>query len=232
MADKSSLKPKKPEKTPELLADLAAQGMASWDDLAFLELSLYLGRPAGKGERQGFVHNAPPTVMDGVRSAKKAHSAVNFDAVLEKALETGDISAASTWMMTLSQRCSSSPASPYAGKAANRFNTWWSKALRLNEGRAIAWYAREYRMAKMGRGLPVESDPELLALASQKHVSVDAARDLSSLAKLKAPSEVGTVTDTSSVTGSSLSGLTSASESAISGQLEKLVSITSTVARR
>ena len=86
-------------------------------------------------------------------------------------------------------------------------------------------------MAKMGRGLPVESDPELLALASQKHVALGAARDLSSLAKLKAPSEAGTITDASSVTGSSLSGLSSASEAAISGQLEKLVSITSTVAQ-
>ena len=133
--------------------------------------------------------------------------------------------------MTLAQRCSSSPASAYAGKAANRYNTWWSKALRLNEGRAIAWYAREYRMAKMGRGLPVESDPELLALASQKHVALGAAKDLSSSAKLKAPSEIGSVTDVGSVTGSSYSGLSSASENAITGQLEKLVAITTSVSQ-
>ena len=101
----------------------------------------------------------------------------------------------------------------------------------VEQGRAIAWYAREYRMAKMGRGLPVESDPELLALASQKHVALGAAKDLSSLSKLKASSEIGSVTDVGSVTGSSLSGLSSASETAIAGQLEKLVAITTSVSQ-
>ena len=173
----SSSKAKEPELTEALKADLAAQGMSSWRDLAFLELSIFLGRPAGSAECIGFAHYSPPTHMDGAKVAKK-NGAMNFDLVLAAAMESGDLTRANSWMMTLAQRCASSPASPFAGAAANQMNTWWSKAQRLGNARATAWYAVEYRQAKMGRGLPLDSDPELLALASNQRFNAPTIVDL------------------------------------------------------
>ena len=56
----SSSKAKEPELTEALKAALAAQGMSSWRDLAFLELSIFLGRPAGSAEAPGLP--APPAL--------------------------------------------------------------------------------------------------------------------------------------------------------------------------
>ena len=208
-------------------ADMLAQGMQDWPELAFTELSLWLCRPVGHDETAGFQYNSPPSSMDGAKVAKK-NGQRNFDQVLEKALETGDITQLDTWMMTLSQRCSTSPASPYAGRASNLFNTWWNKAKRLGNARAIAWYCTEYRMSYVGRGLPKESDPELLALASKE--SITTTYTTASLKDLKRPAGG---TDTSSEVGSettlSSALMSSVSSSGVSVQLEKMISTTSAV---
>lgn len=157
--------------TPELRDDLDAQGMVDFDALAFLELSLYLGRPASQLERIGAAHHSPPTTMDGARTAKK-HGATNLDTLVAAALESGDISKINSWMINLTQRCTNSKACAFAPLAANLINTWWSKACRLKEGRAIAWYVSEYRSTYVGRGLPVDIDTEILTLAREESSSV------------------------------------------------------------
>ena len=205
-------------------ADMLAQGMQDWPELAFTELSLWLCRPVGHDETAGFQYNSPPSSMDGAKVAKK-NGQRNFDQVLEKALESGDITQLDTWMMTLSQRCSTSPASPYAGRASNLFNTWWNKAKRLGNARAIAWYCTEYRMSYVGRGLPKESDPELLALASK-----EAATAATTLKDLKRPvAGTDTSSDVGSETTLSSALMSSVSSPGVSAQLEKMISTTSAV---
>ena len=103
--------------TPELRADMDAQGMTDFDDLAFVELTVHLGRPAGPLERIGGAHNSPPTTMDGARTAKK-HGAPNFDQVVAAALESGSIDRINSWIMNLTQRCTNSRSSPSRPTAA------------------------------------------------------------------------------------------------------------------
>jgi hypothetical protein len=210
----------------EMEADMSAQGMSEWPELAFAELSLFLGRPVGRMECDGFEYNGPPTSMSGAKVAKK-NGVKNFDQLLEEAFAGSEITRVDAWMQLLAQRCSTSPASPFAGRASNLYNTWWNKAKRLGNARAIAWYCIEYRMSYLGRGLPKESEPELLALAAK-----EASPPTSSLKDLRmtphANSETATeVGGDSSISGSSVGP--SASQISMNGQLEKILSTTSAV---
>jgi hypothetical protein len=72
--------------------------MKEWPELALTELSLWLCRPVGQEECNGFQYNSPPSSMDGAKVAKK-NGQRNFDQVLEKAMESGDITQLDTWMM-------------------------------------------------------------------------------------------------------------------------------------
>ena len=105
--------------TKALKEDLEAQGMQTIDDLAFLELTRYLGRPVGSSERKGFAHNSPAHMMEGAKTAKK-HGATNFDVVVKEAKVSRDCSAIDSWITHLAERCSSSEASPYAEKSGAR----------------------------------------------------------------------------------------------------------------
>ena len=218
--------PSKPEDvaqelTDELKEDLRLQGMSAFDDIKFVELSLFLGRPVSKLERSGGAYNAPPTMMTGAIAARKS-GAKTFDDLLERCYKSNDLAAVDTWINTLSHRCTTSQASPYAGQAANRFRTWWSKACRLNAPRAVLWYVMEYRANHPGRGLPFLSDPELLALADRRLLSDgDAAITLSQLATSKAvPASTDGGSTVSGVTSSS--GLGSSISSSQSATLDRL----------
>ena len=169
--------------TKELKDNLEAQGMSSFDDLTFVELSWFLGRPCGPAERADGAYNTPATCMVGAKTAKK-NGAPNVDAILATALTTGDIGPYNSWMLNLTQRCAVSTASPFASKAANLYSTFHSKALRLKDGRAIAWYCIEYRAYRVGRGIPDDSDPELLALAQNEAAHVALGSPLKDLGAL------------------------------------------------
>ena len=190
--------------TPELKSDMDAQGMTEFDDLAFTELTVHLGRPAGPLERVDGAHNSPPTTMAGARTAKK-HGAPNFDQVVAAALEASSIDRINSWIMNVTQRCTNSRASPFAPKAANLINTWWSKALRLKDPRVIAWYVTEYRAAYVGRGFPVEIDTEILALARAE--AAPAAKVFGEAALKSGSSDAGSTASGYSALGSSASGV-------------------------
>ena len=181
--------------------------MSTFDDLAFTELSLFLGRPVGPTERVGGAYNSPPHIMDGAVKAKKAGSK-NFDAVLATAMETGDIAPVNSWVLNLTTRCSVSKASPFAANAANLYNMFFAKAGRLKSDRAIAWYIIEYRSTYPGRGFPLISDPELISLAQGQAAAPVALKDVPSSSGPKI-SEGGSISGSSQ--GSGLSGLSGVS---------------------
>ena len=226
--------PSKPEDvaqelTEELKEDLKVQGMSTFDDMKFVELSLHLGRPVSKLERTGGAYNAPPTMMSGAVAARKS-GAKTFDDTLEKCYKANDITAADTWINTLSHRCTTSQSSPYAPQASNRYRTWWSKACRLQSPRAIIWYVMEYRANHPGRGLPLLSDPELLALADRRQITDgDAALTLSQLSSSKTGHSMSDVAST--VSGSSVSsGLGSSVSSSQSAALDRVTNSLSSLA--
>jgi hypothetical protein len=158
--------------TPEMDADLKAQGMTNLGELAAFELVLALGRACGLEETEGFNYGNPHMHMVGaIRSAKVNKGSgrgKTLDTLLAEAMQSGDKSETKRFFTDLCQRLTSSNLMTYFARAAIQILTFVSKA-DSNIRDELAWivYMVEVRQKYMGRGLPVAFDVELAITAKE-----------------------------------------------------------------
>ena len=158
--------------TPEMDADLKAQGMTTIGELAAFELVLALGRAVGLEETEGFNHGNPYMHMVGaIRSAKVNKGSgrgKTLDMLLGEALLTGDKTEVKRFFTDLCHRLTNSNLMAYYARAAIQILTFVNKADQ-NIRDELSWiiYLIEVRQKYMGRGLPVAFDVELAIAAKE-----------------------------------------------------------------
>lgn len=150
----------------QCLEDCSNQGAPTYHDLLFLDQSVYLGRPAGKGELVGAEYATPPGRSQGGTEARKG-KLNTFDAELERCIDRGSATGLDTFVLNLATLLSKHDHA-FANGAAARINQWWMSLTQVMAKRrpeVKLSYIREYRTVYRGRGLPVLYDGEIFARA-------------------------------------------------------------------
>ena len=150
----------------ECKADMEKQGARSYGDLLFLDQSLYLGRPAGKGDLVDAEYGSPPSKSKGGKDAVK-YKAETFATELAAAKKQNSTHQFQAFVMATSTSLSASD-HPFASVASTRIMQWFMKGKRAMQ----AWgplaelaYFEEYVRTWRGRGIPLLYDSEIASHA-------------------------------------------------------------------
>ena len=101
------------------------QGATDYKDLLFLDASLYLGRPAGKGDLEGAEYGVPPSKSKGGKDAVK-YKAETFTTELAVARQQKEVAHLHAFVM---QTCTAlnEHEHPFVGKAATLIMAWFMR---------------------------------------------------------------------------------------------------------
>ena len=156
----------------EMAADMAAQGMSLPEELAGLELALYLGRPGARGELEGWEYGKPATHTLGAIREKKTGSKVGWmsiDEVIVAGLASGDASDLTLFVQELTTRLSRSELLKSYKTSSNKIQTWYNYARNsVADDEVLLAYLKLYRAQYQGRGLVSEFDSVLYIGADNK----------------------------------------------------------------
>ena len=174
----------------EMKADLSKQGMILIEEMAGLELSLYLGRPGARGELEGYEYGKPATHMVGAIREKKTGAKVGWlsiDEVVAAGLAAHDASDLTLFVQELAGRLSRSELLKSYKSSANSIQTWYNVSRNsIADDDVLLTYIKLYRGQYQGRGLVVEFDAVLYIGAENKVKAMRAKKgktlDLSDLA--------------------------------------------------
>lgn len=156
----------------EMKSDMAKQGMSLPEEMAGLELSLYLGRPGARGELEGYEYGKPSTHMIGAIREKKTGSKVGWlsiDEVVVEGLAANDAADLTLFVQELAGRLSRSELLKSYKSAANQIQTWYNISRNsIADDDVLLTYVKLYRGQYQGRGLVTEFDPVLYIAAENK----------------------------------------------------------------
>jgi hypothetical protein len=156
----------------EMKSDMAKQGMSLPEEIAGLELSLYLGRPAARGELHGYEYGKPSTHMTGAIREKKTGAKVGWlsiDEVVVEGLAANDASDLTLFVQELAGRLSRSELLRSYKSAANQIQTWYNISRNsIADDDVLLTYIKLYRGQYQGRGLVTEFDPTIYIASENK----------------------------------------------------------------
>ena len=137
-------------------------GTKIFGDLVFLDQSLFLGRPAGKGDMVDAEYGMPPSKSKGGKDAVK-YGAETFATEVKAAKKQQNAQLLKTFVLQASNSLLASD-HPFASKASSRIMQWFmraEKAMSKWGDMAVVHYAEEYTRFYRGRGLPEMYDAEI-----------------------------------------------------------------------
>jgi hypothetical protein len=163
--------PKEPKETLGMSAtavnDLLGQGADNLFDLAWLEVSLFMGRPVSVPETVDWVYGAPPNMTAGGRAARKSNLET-FDMAVTRAVSESDLYPVDQWVTRLATQMLGC-GHLFAGKASSVLMEWWMAARTTNvTEKKILAYVKAYRKHYMGRGFPVVFDAQIQAAITSR----------------------------------------------------------------
>ena len=149
------------------LDDMQAQSATTYRDLLFGDVSLYLGRPAGKTDLVDAEYATPPSRSKGGKDAVK-YRLPTWDTAMAQAKKEKSTGPLQTFVMQTTNLLSKSDHA-FAGEAGTRITQWWMRGERAMGTRgpmAVLAYFDESRIIYRGRFLPELFDPEISTRAS------------------------------------------------------------------
>jgi hypothetical protein len=172
--------------TDEFRADMLRQGTSDLSDIAWLELSIFLGRAVAENETKGFQPGGPCQLMEGAKMVRK-FGIPTFDSVLTHSRLENSLAPIEAFIFKL-QASWASCGHPFAPKAQVRLMEWWLGARRTNgnDVRATLEYVSEYRTKNLGKGMPDQHDGQV-----QSAIIADRLNNISSGAGVPAARQEG-----------------------------------------
>lgn len=151
----------KPSET--CVEDIKTQGASTYHDINFLDVSLFLGRPAGKSDLVDSEYGTPASRSKGGKDAVK-YKLPTFETAMAASKREVSLAPVQTFILQTTNSLQKGCDHQFAASAAARINNWWMRGNRALEPRgvlAVLTYFEDYRIAYRGRGLPEEFDAEI-----------------------------------------------------------------------